>query len=151
MKYIEGIDYWVRYREFPCTTIFAWAVSLGDGTFDIWLNTRVSEKKQLEGLRHDLKHLEDNHFFRDDLTLAQKEAIAWGATGFSKPETKEPEKPELPKQAPAIATPVPPLPQQSEITTIGQLLKTVVGWEKGKRNPSYKSNAGKVSVDIMGE
>lgn len=79
MSYIEGVDYWVRYREFPCTTIYAWAVSLGDGTFDIWLNTRVSEEKQLDGLRHDLKHLEDNHFFRDDLTLAEKEAIAWGA------------------------------------------------------------------------
>lgn len=80
MSYIEGIDYWVRYREFPCTTIYAWAVSLGDGTFDIWLNTRVSEEKQLAGLQHDLRHLEDNHFYRDDLTLAEKEAIAWGAS-----------------------------------------------------------------------
>lgn len=80
MRYIEGVDYWVRYLAFPCTTIYAWAVSLGDGTFDIWLNTRVSEEKQLAGLQHDLKHLEDNHFYRDDLTLAEKEAIAWGAS-----------------------------------------------------------------------
>lgn len=78
MIFIEGVDYWVRRRAFPCTTVYAWAVSLGDGTFDIWLNTNVSEAKQLAGLRHELKHLEDNHFFRDDLTLAEKEAIAWG-------------------------------------------------------------------------
>ena len=42
-------------------------------------------------------------------------------------------------------------PQQPDIVTIGQLLKTVVGWEKGKRNPAYKSNVGNVSVDITGE
>lgn len=81
MIFIEGVDYWVRRRAFPCATVYAWAVSLGDGTFDIWLNTNVSEAKQLAGLRHELKHLEDNHFFRDDLTLAEKEAIAWGAPG----------------------------------------------------------------------
>lgn len=78
MSYIEGIDYWVRRRAFPCTTIYAWAVSLGDGTFDIWLNSNVSEEKQLSGLQHELRHLEDNHFFRDDLTIEEKEQVAWG-------------------------------------------------------------------------
>ena len=39
----------------------------------------------------------------------------------------------------------------TEITTIGQLLQLMAVWEKGKRNPSYKSNVEKVSVDIMGE
>ncbi len=87
--------------------IFAWAVSLGDGTFDIWLNTQVSEEKQIEGLRHDLKHLEDNHFYRDDLTLA-KEAIAWGTAGFVDPKTTESEKPEPPRQAPVIVASVAP-------------------------------------------
>ncbi len=118
MKYIEGIDYWVRYREFPCTTIFAWAVSLGDGTFDIWLNTRVSEEKQLEGLHHDLKHLEDNHFYRDDLTLAQKEAIAWGVTGFVEPETTESEKP-LEEVEPYCAHKPPPLDNNVQPVQIG--------------------------------
>ena len=78
MTYLEGVDYFIRYRAFPCTTIYAWAVSLGDGTFDIWLNTRVSVDKQQAGLRHDLKHLIDNHFYRDDLSIAEKESIAWG-------------------------------------------------------------------------
>lgn len=88
MTYLEGVDYFIRYRPFPCTTIYAWAVSLGDGTFDIWLNTRVSREKQLKGLRHDLKHLVDNHFYRDDLTLAEKEAIAWGLIEESNAEEK---------------------------------------------------------------
>lgn len=79
LDFIEGVDYFVRTRPFPCNTIYAWAVSLGDGTFDIWLNERVPENKQLEGLEHELRHLRDNHFFRDDLTLEEKEAIAWGA------------------------------------------------------------------------
>ena len=87
MTYLEGVDYFVRYRPFPCTTIYAWAVSLGDGTFDIWLNTRVSKEKQLKGLHHDLKHLVDNHFYRDDLTLAEKEAIAWGLIEESQTES----------------------------------------------------------------
>lgn len=79
LDFVEGVDYFLRSRPFPCTTIYAWAVSLGDGTFDIWLNDRVSRGKQLEGLEHELRHLRDNHFFRDDLTLEEKEAIAWGA------------------------------------------------------------------------
>lgn len=70
---------------------------------DIWLNTQVSEKKQI-----DLKHLEDNHFYRDDLTLAQKEAIAWGTAGFVDPKTTESEKPEPPGQAPVIVASVAP-------------------------------------------
>lgn len=152
MKYIEGIDYWVRYREFPCTTIFAWAVSLGDGTFDIWLNTRVSEEKQMEGLRHDLKHLEDNHFYRDDLTLAQKEAIAWGAAGFFESKTE----PVPSKQAPIIAAhttvDTSELPQSTEITTVGQLLKFMVGCDGKKRSLQKQSQCrSKASIDIYGD
>ena len=161
MKYIEGIDYWVRYREFPCTTIFAWAVSLGDGTFDVWLNTRVSEEKQMEGLRHDLKHLEDNHFYRDDLTLEQKEAIAWGAAGLVGTETKEmpapiqleptppPVKP-APKQEPAPAPPPPP--PHTEITTVGQLLKFMVECDVKKRSGQQpRERRNRVSIDIYGD
>lgn len=128
MKYIEGIDYWVRRREFPCTTIFAWAVSLGDGTFDIWLNTRVSEEKQREGLLHDLKHLEDNHFYRDDLTLAQKETIAWGAVNA--PDLPVQTKPIKPEPLPFPIQPQEPVkkpaapasrPDPDKIVTTGQL------------------------------
>lgn len=153
MKYIEGIDYWVRRRDFPCTTIFAWAVSLGDGTFDIWLNTRVSEEKQLAGLKHDLKHLEDNHFYRDDLTLAQKEAIAWGTTGFVAQETSEPVPghkivPEPTKEPPA---PYPPkAPQKVEIATLGQLMRFMVSCENKRQNARSQAKK-RVSIDICGE
>lgn len=78
MRYYEGIDYFVRHMPFGCNTIFAWAVSLGDGTFDLWLNDDCCPKKQMEGLRHELVHLEENHFYRDDMTQEQKESVAWG-------------------------------------------------------------------------
>ena len=135
MKYIEGIDYWVRRRDFPCTTIFAWAVSLGDGTFDIWLNTRVSEEKQLAGLKHDLKHLEDNHFYRDDLTLAQKRRLH-GEQPVLWPKKPRSLSPAInctgaDKEPPA---PIPLKPAKVEIATLGQLMRFMVNCENKRQN-----------------
>lgn len=106
MSYIEGIDYWVRRRAFPCTTIYAWAVSLGDGTFDIWLNSNVSEEKQLSGLQHELRHLEDNHFYREDLSLAEKEQLAWGEQPPLREDTLHGKLPDVFSEAPPGTIPL---------------------------------------------
>ena len=42
MKLIEGVDYRVRYVEFPNTGSPSVAVSNGDGTYTVYVNTRFS-------------------------------------------------------------------------------------------------------------
>ena len=57
MAYIEGVDYWVRLVEFPNMASPSVAVSNGDGTFTIYVNSRFSPEKRAAGLRHELEHL----------------------------------------------------------------------------------------------
>lgn len=78
MKYYEGIDYWVRYVEFPNMASPSLAASNGDGTFNIYINTLFCPEKQGAALEHELKHLSDEHFYRDDLTISQVERSAEG-------------------------------------------------------------------------
>lgn len=78
MRYIEGIDYWVRYVEFPNMASESVVVSHGDGTFTVYINTRFSQERQEERLRHEIKHLTDEHFYRDDLSIQQIERQADG-------------------------------------------------------------------------
>lgn len=53
-------------------------VSHGDGTFTIYINTRFSQERQEERLQHEIKHLTDEHFYRDDLSIQQIEHQADG-------------------------------------------------------------------------
>lgn len=76
MRYIEGMDYWVRPVEFPNMASPSVAVSNGDGTFTIYINTRFPPELRTAGLRHELEHLEGEHFYRDDVELAELEAAA---------------------------------------------------------------------------
>ena len=78
MKYIEGIDYWVRYVEFPNMASESVVASHGDGTFTIYINTLFSPERQADRLSHELVHLEEEHFYRDDLTIHQIEHQADG-------------------------------------------------------------------------
>ena len=93
MKYREGVDYWVYRVEFPNAASESVAVSNGDGTFTIYLNTLFSEERLEDRLQHELRHLEEEHFFRDDLEIQDVERQADGiATVKSESVTKkEPE------------------------------------------------------------
>ena len=71
MSYVEGVDYWVRLVEFPSMASSAVTVSNGDGTFTIYINTRFCPERQAEGLRHELRHLEDEHFYRDEYGICE--------------------------------------------------------------------------------
>lgn len=73
MKYIEGIDYWVRYVQFPNMASESVVASHGDGTFTIYINTLFSPERQEDRLRHEIQHLADEHFYRDDLSIVQIE------------------------------------------------------------------------------
>ena len=89
MKYLEGVDYWVRLVEFPNMASPSVAVSNGDGTFTIYVNSRFSPEKLAEGLRHELEHLEGEHFYRDDVELAELEAAADRLITLAPPERVE--------------------------------------------------------------
>lgn len=73
MKYIEGIDYWVRYAQFPNMASESVVASHGDGTFTIYINTLFSQERQEDRLQHEIQHLIDEHFYRDDLSIIQIE------------------------------------------------------------------------------
>lgn len=88
MKYVEGVDYWVYSVEFPNMASPSVAVSNGDGTFSIYLNSRFPPDKRSEGLRHELEHLEGEHFYRDDLELMELEAAADGKLTLPAPASR---------------------------------------------------------------
>ncbi len=77
-RYVEGVDYWVYGVDFPNMASPSVAVSNGDGTFTIYINTRCSPERRAEGLRHELEHLEGEHFYRDDRELCELEDAANG-------------------------------------------------------------------------
>ena len=81
MSYVEGVDYWVRLVEFPSMASPAVTVSNGDGTFTIYINTR---------LRHELRHIEGEHFYRDEYGVCELEAAANGLLTLSEPQAPEP-------------------------------------------------------------
>ena len=90
MSYVEGVDYWVRLVEFPSMASPAVTVSNGDGTFTIYINTRFGPEKRAEGLRHELRHIEGEHFYRDESGVCELEAAANGLLTLSEPQAPEP-------------------------------------------------------------
>ena len=78
MKYIEGMDYWVRHVQFPNMASESVVLSHGDGTYTIYINTLFPEEKQAERLHHEVRHLEQEHFYREELTIREVERSAEG-------------------------------------------------------------------------
>ena len=83
MKYIEGMDYWVRHVQFPNMASESVVLSHGDGTYTIYINTLFPEEKQAERLHHEVRHLEQEHFYREELTIREVERSADGLHGHS--------------------------------------------------------------------
>ena len=108
MKYIEGMDYWVRYVQFPNMASESVAASHGDGTFTIYINTLFPEERQQERLRHELRHLTEEHFYRDDLTIRE---VEHGAEGHGAPAADRPHCRPLPGQTGFVALRWPAQPE----------------------------------------
>ena len=80
-------EYFVRRVEFPNTAVKAATFPNDDGSFDIYVNTRLSEAEQQRALEHELRHIRLGHFY-SDAPIAQKEAEADGAAPPSSPDTR---------------------------------------------------------------
>lgn len=75
MTLIEGRDYFVRYLPLDNTKNPAVVCMNDDGTFDIYLNSLCSDEKCREGLEHELRHIELDHFYSDkDIYTIEAEA-----------------------------------------------------------------------------
>ncbi|MDD6090605.1 MAG: hypothetical protein SO014_02905 [Candidatus Limivicinus sp.] len=57
-------DYYVRLVDMP-RAVEGVTVPNGDGSFDIYINSRLSPLQQEETLKHELLHLEREHFYLD--------------------------------------------------------------------------------------
>lgn len=74
---IEGADYIIRPLRFPNRANKALVCVNDDGTFDIYVNTLFSEAEQMEAVKHELRHIEDEHFYVD-IPIQQAERQADG-------------------------------------------------------------------------
>ena len=69
-----GIDYFVRYIDFKTYKVGGASTLNDDGTYNIYINSRLSVKKQWEAFIHELVHCEAGHLDEyKDLPLAVKE------------------------------------------------------------------------------
>ena len=86
---IEDADYFIRVVPFDNDSADG-AVALNpDGTYSIYINANVSDARQRAALKHEIRHIELDHFYSDK-PLAIIEAEADGKV------TPKPVKEELP-------------------------------------------------------
>lgn len=70
---IEGFDYYLYYMDFPTCTIGGAVMPNDDGTYSIFLNTRLSREAQARALLHELRHIAENDFYnRKDIRQIEK-------------------------------------------------------------------------------
>ena len=86
-------DYYVRYLPFPAR-VGAVVVPNDDGSFDIYISSRLSGEAQRERLEHELVHIRRDHFYRP-IPVAMAEREAGG--------TVTPAPPTAPSTAPSTA------------------------------------------------
>ena len=71
---IWGVDYFVRYLDFKTYKVGGASTLNDDGTYNIYINSRLSVEKQWRAFIHELVHCEAGHLDEyKDLPLAVKE------------------------------------------------------------------------------
>lgn len=63
---IENVDYFIKLVDFPVCTCGGIIMLNDDGTYTILINSRLSHAQNLDSLRHELNHIKNGDFFRDD-------------------------------------------------------------------------------------
>lgn len=57
-------DYFVKFVELPIRTEGC-TIPNPDGSFEIYINSLLCEKRQKEKLKHELEHIREDHFYQD--------------------------------------------------------------------------------------
>lgn len=65
-----------RVRELPLPAhVEGVTLPFDDGTFDVFINSLMSQEKKRDALRHEIKHISGDHFYSDDsVSDLEKEA-----------------------------------------------------------------------------
>lgn len=72
---IENVDYFIKLVDFPVCTCGGIIMLNDDGTYTILINSRLSHAQNLDSLRHELNHIKNGDFYRDDpIGQIEKEA-----------------------------------------------------------------------------
>lgn len=76
MKYYRDIDYFFYFCDFPHMGVPGATIENSDGTANIYINTLYSREVQHRTIQHELRHVAQNHFHNDLLTIEEKEQSA---------------------------------------------------------------------------
>ena len=64
------------FEDFPHMGVPGAIASNSDGTANIYINTLYCYERQLQTIKHELRHLVKNHFYCDFMTIEEKELDA---------------------------------------------------------------------------
>jgi len=59
---IEGADYYIRLIDLPYS-IGGFITPNDDGTYNVYLNARLSAEKNLDTFFHEVEHIENDDFY----------------------------------------------------------------------------------------
>ena len=70
-------DYFVRYVDLP-SKVEGVTIPNSDGTFDIYINSVFCDARKQDILEHELRHIREDHFYNDILSIRKIEEEANG-------------------------------------------------------------------------
>lgn len=76
MRYYRDSDYFLYFEPMPVARWLGYIDPLPDGTVCIYINTRVSEKRRRNAIKHELRHLAFNHMWAEEKPIEEIEAEA---------------------------------------------------------------------------
>lgn len=67
-------DIQIRILDFPTTKVTETVTHNADGSYTIFLNSRMTQERQLESYLHAMRHITDNDFEKTDVQEIESEA-----------------------------------------------------------------------------
>lgn len=73
MAIIENADYFIRLVQFPNRSADAVVVENDDGTYSVYMDSRLDREHHLEGYSHELEHMMRDDIYRSDVPITEIE------------------------------------------------------------------------------
>lgn len=67
-------DIQIRLLDFPTNKVTETVTQNADGSYTIFLNSRMTQERQLESYLHAMRHITDNDFEKTDVQEIESEA-----------------------------------------------------------------------------
>jgi hypothetical protein len=67
-------DIQIRILDFPTTKVTETVTHNADGSYTIFLNSRMTQERQLESYLHAMRHITNNDFEKTDVQEIESEA-----------------------------------------------------------------------------